>query len=649
MFSDAAGRSIALVPLFAVDVLKRDNAMAVSMLEEFLLLTLEDAGGQFDTVPDIVLSCGVAGAVLMDLSLQGRIDSDLSAVWVVDQTPTGDAILDEVLAQVAAAPEKLDVGAWLRKLSITALGHRQTAVRRLCDRGILTQVDVGFQWVMQSRRYPVSHGSEMIEAKERLIGLILSDDIPTPHDCALVSLAAACHVFERIMAPNVFVGRRARISQLASLDLIGGRIATAAHVFTAELKKRERGAILAGMAGNVVEWYDFSIYGYFAIVVGPLFFPSTEVAVTLMATFGVFAVGLLGRPIGALLIGHVSDRMSRRQAVMLSVALMAIPSLLTGILPTYAQVGVLAPLGLLLMRFFQGIAVGGEYASSSVMLVESAMPSRRGFISSLSKASATIGLMIGSGMGALIMALLPALWGWRVAFIFGLLLSLMAFEIRRRLPHDETAAAAAKSRTTPVVEVFRDHWRTVLKMSGLVASGFIGAYLAGVYLVTWLTENTALGEPEILLINMLVLGVSLFLTPLFSALSDRVGRKPLLILGSLAAELFTVPLFMLMQGASAALVLVARLALTVLLACMNGGSTVYLVESFPRHLRTSGLAISLTIAAVLFGGTLPVIAVWLTGATGSVLAPAWYFVAAALLTAVLAIPMRNLDKRPDVS
>ncbi len=617
------------------------------MLEEFLLLTLEDEGGQFDTVPEILLTCGVAGALLMDLSLRGRIDSDLTAVWVVDPTPTGDSLLDQVLAQVASEPLTLDASAWLRKVSVTALKYRQAAIERLCERGILHPVDVGFRWVMQSRRYPVSHGSERVEVKERLKQLMLGGEIPTPYDCALVSLAASCRVFERILAPRLFNDARVRIDQLAGLDMIGGRIATAARTLTAELQKVERVAIAAGMAGNVIEWYDFSVYGYFALIMGPLFFPMASTAMTLMATFGVFALGLLGRPIGAVIVGHVGDRISRRQAVMLSVTLMAIPSLLTGLLPTYAQVGVLAPLGLLLMRFCQGIAVGGEYASSSVMLVESALPNRRGLISSLSKMSAVLGIMLSSGVGALIMALLPAAWGWRIAFLFGFALSLVALVIRRQLPNKQLMAATAKSRTTPLVEIVRDHWRAVLKVSGLVTSAFIGAYLSGVYLMTWLMENTALGAAKILLINMLVLGVSLFLIPLFNALSDRVGRKPLLIIGSLGAALFTVPLFMVMAGAGAVLVLVARFALSLLLVCMNGGSTVYLVESFPRHLRTTGLAISLNLAAIIFGGTLPLMAVWLTSATGSSLAPAWYFVVAALLTAVLAIPMQNLDRRAE--
>ena len=448
--------------------------MAISLLEEFLLLTLEDEGGQFDTVPEIFLTCGVAGALLMDLSLQGRIDSDLTAVWVVDTSPTGDAILDGVLAQLASEPKRLDTGTWLRKLALTALEHRQSAIRRLCEQGVLTQGKTGFLWVMKSRRYPISQGSDRVEAKRRLMHLIFSDEIPTPRDCALVSLAASCLVFERILTPSTRIDVQTRIHQLSQFDMIGGRIAEAARAFTAELKKAERGAILGGIAGNVVEWYDFSIYGYFATVIGPLFFPSGNAAVTLMATFGVFAVGFIGRPIGAVIIGHVADRINRRQAVMLSVLLMVIPSLVMGLLPTYAHVGVLAPLALLLMRFLQGIAVGGEYASSSVMLVEAAMPGRRGFISSLSGMGATFGMMIGSGMGALIMGLLPATWGWRVAFLFGLVLGLIVFAIRRQLPHDTTVAVVTKSRTAPVVEIFRDHWKTVLTMSALMVSGFSG-------------------------------------------------------------------------------------------------------------------------------------------------------------------------------
>lgn len=619
--------------------------MSISLLEEFLLLTLEDEGGQFDTVPEIFLTCGVAGAILMDLSLRGRIDSDLTAVWVVDNTPTYDAVLDRVLAELAAEPNRLSAAAWLRKLSLTAPGNRQAAIERLCERGILHKSEGGFMWVMKARRYPVVHGDELIEAKRRLMNLIFTAEIPTPHDSALMSLAASCHVFERILTPGALKAARARIDQLAGFDLIGGRIAKEAHQFTNELKQAERRAILGGMAGNVVEWYDFSIYGYFSLVLGPVFFPSHDPATTLMATFGVFALGLIGRPIGTVLVGHIADRISRRQALLMTASLMSLHSLVVAILPGYAQVGILAPLALLFMRLLQGVAVGGEYATSSVMLVETALPGRRGLISSLSKMSAVLGMLLGSAVGAIVMATLPSAWGWRVAFLFGLILGLIAFALRRKLPHGETLAVAAKARSVPIVEIFRHHWKTVLNLSGLVASSFVGAYLFSIYLVTWLAENTRLSTPTILLINMLSLACSLLLTPLFSALSDRIGRKPLLMTGSLLAATLTVPLFMLMQGATAVVVIAARLVLLAVQACMNGGSTVYLVEAFPPHLRTSGLAVSLTLAAVVFGGTLPVIAVWLTNLTGSALAPAWYFAVIALFTAVLAAPMRSLDNR----
>ena len=216
-----------------------------------------------------------------------------------------------------------------------------------------------------------------------------------------------------------------------------------------------------------------------------------------MATFGVFALGLIGRPIGTVLLGHIADRINRRQALLLTVSLMMIHSLVVAVLPSYAQVGILAPLALLFMRVLQGVAVGGEYATSSVMLVEAALPGRRGFISSLSKMSAGFGMLLGSAVGAIIMATLPTAWGWRVAFLFGLFLGLVALVLRRKLPHGETLAVAAKARSVPIVEIFRHHWKTVLRLSGLVASGFVSAYLCSIYLVTWLAENTSLGTPII--------------------------------------------------------------------------------------------------------------------------------------------------------
>lgn len=246
--------------------------MYISLLEEFLLLTLEDEGGQFDTVPEIFLTCGVAGAILMDLSLRGRIDSDLTSVWVVDSTPTGDAVLDRVLSHVAAEPNRLSAAAWLRKLSLTAPDDRQVAIGRLCERGILHQNEDGFMWVMKARRYPVLQSGELVEVKNRLLNLLITTDIPTPHDSALMSLAASCRVFQRLLTARALKEAQPRIDQVARFDLIGGRITVEARQFTNELKQTERRAILAGMAGNIVEWYDFSIYGYFSLVLGSLFF-----------------------------------------------------------------------------------------------------------------------------------------------------------------------------------------------------------------------------------------------------------------------------------------------------------------------------------------------------------------------------------------
>ncbi len=338
----------------------------VSLIEELLLLTLEDSGGEFDEVPEVYLTCGIAGGALMELSLKGRVDSDLTELWAADTTPTGDAILDQVLAEIAAEPARLDPKAWIVRLAPKATAMREAALARLCDRGILMRRDERFLWVLHDRRYPVVAGQERPEAKRRILELLFNDDIPDPEDAALIGLANACFVFERIFTPAQLKEVKPRIEMLSRLDLIGGALVETARKLNLEIKSSERRTVIAGLAGNVMEWYDFGVYGFFAAAIGRQFFPADDPNVSLIASFGVFAAGFLARPMGGLVFGHIGDRQGRRAAVISSVLMMVVPTLFMGFLPTYAQIGIAAPLLLILLRLLQGLAVGGEYTTSMV-------------------------------------------------------------------------------------------------------------------------------------------------------------------------------------------------------------------------------------------------------------------------------------------
>jgi MHS family proline/betaine transporter-like MFS transporter len=620
--------------------------VALGLIEEFLLLTLEDEGGEFDNVPDVHLNCGLAGAALMDLSIRGRIDSDLKAVWAVDTTPTGDEILDKVLAQIAGETARLDARTWIGRLSSDAAAIREAALRQLCARGVLRREDHRFLWVLKARRYPVVEGQERPEAKRRILALLFNNELPDPYDSSLIALADACSVFERILTPAALASVRPRIVQLGHMDLIGGEIARTAQKMTVELKAAERRTVIAGLAGNVMEWYDFGVYGFFAFAIGSQFFPSHDPATSLLASFSVFAVGFLARPMGGLLFGHIGDRLGRRFAVIASVVMMVVPTCLMGLLPTYEQIGVAAPVILIVLRLAQGLSVGGEYTTSMVLLVEEAQPKRRGRVGSFAPFGAFGGLLLGSAVGAAITASLPAdhaaAWGWRVAFLFGLIIGLVVLYVRRRLPPEETILASEEARRSPIVEAFRTQWTTILKVLGLNLANAIGFYLCFVFVTTWLSQlDNHVSQTTALVLNSLGLLILMLATPLSGILSDRIGRKPMIFIGTAGLAIFAWPLFWLMSHGTVPAIVVGQGGLALLMSCFTGASPAFMVDAFPKYVRCSGLSIGYNLALTIFGGTVPMVAVYLIARTGDILSPAFYLVAAAAISLSMVLLIRG--------
>ena len=610
--------------------------MTISLIEEFLLLALEDQGGEFSRIPETSLSCGLAGAALMDLAIRGKVDSDLEGLWVVDPSPTDSSMLNEVLAEIAAEPQRLHARDWIARLMSQAVKLRGEALDKLCERGILRQEDHAFLWVLHARRYPVERGEERLEGKRRIVALLFNQEIPDPYDVALVALADACGVFERILAPATFAEAGPRIRQLRRLDLIGAEIAHTAEVMNKEIRTAERRTVIAGLAGNVMEWYDFGIYGYFAAVMGKQFFPAHDPAVSLMASFGVFAVGFLGRPMGALIFGHVGDKHGRKHALMASVLTMALPTLLIGLLPTYAQIGILAPLLLVILRLCQGMAVGGEFTTSMVLLVESAQSSRRGIVGSFAPVGASGGMLLGSIVGAAVTGFLStetiASWGWRAAFLFGLVIGVVVLWVRRRLPPDPTIEAISEARQSPILTAFRTQWLTILRITGTVLTLGIGFYLNFVYLSTWLVQYAGLSRPVALLLNAAMLAMQLVTLPLAGALSDRIGRKAQMLLATLGFALMSWPLYSLISHGSIWAIMAGQLGFVLLQSGISSALPAYTVEALPKHVRCTALSFGTNLAQAIFGGTVPLVAVALISATGYNLAPSLYLAAAGVVS-----------------
>jgi MHS family proline/betaine transporter-like MFS transporter len=610
--------------------------MTISLVEEFLLLALEDKGGQFSRIPETTFSCGLAGAALMELEIRGKIETNAEGLRVVDSSPTGLAILDKLLADIAAEARRLLPKEWIARLMPQARDLRSDALRSLCERGILAQEEHIHLWVLQERRYPVEHGEERLECKRRILALLFSDELPGHHDIALVALADACGMFHHILSRSTHAEAASRIAQLSQMDLIGAEIARTAQAMNREIRAAERRIVIAGLAGNVMEWYDFGSYGFFAAVLGKQFFPASDPTVSLLASFAVFAIGFIGRPLGALIFGHIGDRSGRKRALMASVIMMAIPTMLIGLLPTYAQIGVFAPLLLVALRLFQGLAVGGEFTTSMVLLVEGAQRSRRGYIGSFASFGAVGGMLIGSAVGAAITGFLPAAaiasWGWRAAFLFGLVIAAIVLYVRRRLPADAVIVAIAEARHSPVVTAFKTQWRTILKIIGMIMTLGIGFYLNFVYLSTWLVQFDHISRAEALALNCLGLGLQLPLLPLAGVLADRIGPKAVILLSTIGFALFSWPIYLLIGHGTVASIVTGQALLAFLQCGISGAVPAFMVEALPKHVRCTSLSFGQNLAQAVFGGTVPMVAVALISATHYPLAPALYLAAAGVVS-----------------
>ena len=412
-----------------------------------------------------------------------------------------------------------------------------------------------------------------------------------------------------------------------------------------------RKTVLAGAIGNVLEWYDFALFGYFAPVLSRLFFPASDPSWSLIATFGVFAVGFLARPLGALLFGYWGDTRGRRAALAWSIILMALPTCLVGMLPTYAQIGLAAPLILTMLRFFQGLSVGGEFTGSVTFLVEHAAPTERGYIGSWAGFSAQIGALLGSGVGTVAtLNLSPdALqeWGWRIPFVAGSVIALVGWYLRRRIPESPAFEQLQRSgvvSSSPVRELFTSHRTPLLQVIGLVLLHGVGFYTFYVFLPTYLTKVTDLPMGTTLLINTLCMALLAILIPCMGKLSDRVGHRWVLAAGAAGLAISTVPFFSWLSSGQLALIVTAQILMTVFVSAYMGPFFAIVATLFPVASRYTGLSISYNIASALFGGTAPLMATVIMERSGSALAPGWYVSLCAVLSLIALSTIREEKK-----
>jgi MFS transporter, MHS family, proline/betaine transporter len=406
-----------------------------------------------------------------------------------------------------------------------------------------------------------------------------------------------------------------------------------------------RRVIAAGVVGNVLEWYDFALFGVLAPVIASHFFPSADPLAGLISSYTVFAIGFLARPLGGVIFGHIGDRYGRRLALVLSVTLMALPTALMGLLPTYQQVGVLAPILLTVLRIVQGISTGGEFAGSIIFLVEQAPGHRRGLYGSVANFGSMIGGLLGAGIGWLVSELLTPEamqdWGWRALFFSGILVGLFGLWARSGVPDTPIFAELAACeglQPQPLRTAFREEWRQMVIGGGLNWSASVAYYIVFVWFISNVNEiiglpyNTALG------VNTFGLVVGLLGTLAIGHFSDIVGHRRMLIAGSIAALLSSIPLLMLAATGTLAGVVLAQLGLAIVAAIFLGTLPAVFVSLHGPALRCTALSVSYNTALALFGGTAPLIATLLVKLTGWPSAPGLYL----MLTAVVCLALLRL-------
>lgn len=402
------------------------------------------------------------------------------------------------------------------------------------------------------------------------------------------------------------------------------------------------------LLGNVLETYDYALYGSFAVVLAQVFFPSLDPTSALLASFTVFAVGFIARPLGAAIFGYYGDKYGRKKMLMVSIMIMASATGVIGLLPSYDQIGMTAGLLLAVCRLLQGFAVGAEFVGTMIYMVEQAPANRKTFFGSLCICSGYLAMLGTAVIIGLITNFIAqaqvASWGWRIPFLLGVGLGLIGLYIRSQLPETPTFKRLLEHKATvvnPLVQVIVQMPWTLLLGAGVVMLHVLGFYLLFIYMTSYLNIHYGISAPIISLITTMVTILAILLIPIIGILAEKFNHKYFIVISTVGLILFAYPLFRFMDNGSFFNILFAHSMLTILIGLTSAVLPAFLAELFPPTLRFSGMAICYNMSAVIFGGTAPLVLTFLVDKTHDVSAPGLYLVVAATVTLFSTLLINN--------
>ena len=403
-----------------------------------------------------------------------------------------------------------------------------------------------------------------------------------------------------------------------------------------------RRVAVASAIGTTIEWYDYFIYASAAaLVFGPLFFPEFSAAAGTLASFGTFAVGFLARPLGGVVFGHLGDLVGRKVMLFVSLLVMGIATVAIGLLPTYASIGIAAPILLVVLRLVQGFAVGGEWGAAVLMTIEHAPEEKRGFYGSFPQLGKAAGIILANLAFLVIVASLSpeqfAAWGWRVPFIVSIVLIAVGLYIRLTIEESPVFSQVKETGTEarmPLVDVFRTYPKEVLLAGGACIATIAMGYLVEVYMLNYGTRVLGLPNNTMLVLIVLVACVEIFAVVGMAALSDRIGRRRLFLGGTVLGMLWAFPFFWLIDTGSVPLILTSLVVMIVIASAMYGPQAALFAEMFGTRVRYTGASLGYQAGSILGGGLLPLVAASLFVATGTSASISAYMVALCIVSFV---------------